>query len=213
MFTGLIEEIGRVQNLRHSGEGARLTIHAPRIAGDLSPGESISVDGVCLTVVGHSHEDFEAEAVAETLQRSTLSRLVTNDRVNLERALQPQSRLGGHFVQGHVDGTGQILSLSARRPGYWLQVEMAPELIRFVAEKGSIAIDGVSLTVAGVNRNTVDIALIPHTSEQTTLGTKRAGDRVNIEVDILSKYVYQLLKNRGDSGDLTQEQMRQWGYE
>ncbi len=212
MFTGLIEEIGRVYRVDRYGEGVRLTIQAPQLASSLMLGESIAVDGVCLTVVQCEKDHFTVEAVAETLRRTTLSDLKPGDQVNLERALQPQSRLGGHFVQGHVDGVGHIISIRAHQPGFWFEISLEPELLPYVVEKGSIAIDGISLTVAEVNNQGIAVAVIPFTASHTTLGSKKVGDAVNIEVDILCKYVHRLLNKNSNRGDLTEEQMRGWGY-
>lgn len=197
MFTGIIEEIGEVAALETQGDSAVLTVCASRIADDLTHGASIAVNGVCLTVVGWSDAtptEIRFDVMGETLKRSVIGTLVRHDKVNLERAVRADARLDGHVVQGHVDGTGVILS---RSPGaQWESVRfgLPAELARFVAEKGSIAVDGVSLTVSGVGADWFEVGLIPETLRATTLGGKAAGDPVNLEVDVLAKYVARLLE-------------------
>jgi riboflavin synthase len=204
VFTGIIEEIGEVAALDHRGDSAVLTISASRIVDDLVHGASIAVNGVCLTVVGWSDATgtapatvaVEFDVMGETLKRSVVGGLQRNDRVNLERAVRADARLDGHVVQGHVDGTGVVVS---RTPGdEWDSVRfgLPGELARFVAEKGSIAVDGVSLTVSAVGPDWFEVGLIPETLRATTLGTKVAGDPVNLEVDVLAKYVARLMETR-----------------
>jgi riboflavin synthase len=197
VFTGIIEEIGEVAGIEHQGDSAVLTIAAAVIADDLVHGASIAVNGVCLTVVGWQPGELTAvrfDVMGETLKRSVIGTLGVGDRVNLERAVRADARLDGHVVQGHVDGTGVIVS---RTPGdAWESVRfgLPPELARFVAEKGSIAADGVSLTVASVGPDWFEVGLIPETLRATTLGGKAAGDPVNLEVDVLAKYVARLME-------------------
>jgi riboflavin synthase len=197
VFTGIIEEIGEVVGIDHHGDSAVLTVKAARIGDDLVHGASIAVNGVCLTVVGWQPGEQTAvqfDVMGETLKRSVIGTLGTGDRVNLERAVRADARLDGHVVQGHVDGTGVIVS---RTPGdAWESVRfgLPGDLARFVAEKGSIAVDGVSLTVAGVGPDWFDVGLIPETLRATTLGGKVAGDAVNLEVDVLAKYVARLME-------------------
>jgi riboflavin synthase len=197
VFTGIIEEIGEVAGIEHQGDSAVLTIAAAVIADDLVHGASIAVNGVCLTVVGWQPGELTAvrfDVMGETLKRSVIGTLGVGDRVNLERAVRADARLDGHVVQGHVDGTGVIVS---RTPGdAWESVRfgLPPELARFVAEKGSIAVDGVSLTVASVGPDWFEVGLIPETLRATTLGGKAAGDPVNLEVDVLAKYVARLME-------------------
>lgn len=198
MFTGIIEEVGEVVALDQRGDSAVLTITAARIVEDLAHGASIAVNGVCLTVVGWSADAagvaIEFDVMGETLKRSIVGGLGLGDRVNLERALRADARLDGHVVQGHVDGTGVLLS---RTPGHeWqtLRFGLPLELARFVAEKGSIAVDGVSLTVSAVGADNFEVGLIPETLRATTLGGKEPGDLVNLEVDVLAKYVARLLE-------------------
>jgi riboflavin synthase len=196
MFTGIIEELGTVADLTDLGESARISIRGGTVAADARHGDSIAVNGVCLTVVAVDHDVFTADVMKETLDRSSLGGLAAGDPVNLERAVTPTGRLGGHLVQGHVDGVGAILE---RRPGsHWetVTVSLPPELARYVVPKGSIAVDGVSLTVTAVTELDVSVGLIPTTLKLTTLGHKSQGDAVNLEVDVLAKYVEKLLAVR-----------------
>jgi riboflavin synthase len=212
MFTGLAEEIGLIQNIHHENNGLRITIQAHAILDGLAIGDSVAVDGVCLTVVGRMAQSFTVEAVAETVQRSTLALRSSGHNVNLERSLLPTSRLGGHFVQGHVDGTGLITECSQRDPGLWLRITVTKNIAALCVEKGSIAIDGVSLTIARLDESEVAIAVIPHTASHTTLGRKREGDAVNIETDVLGKYVYRYLHRSTGKGSLSMDQLAMWGF-
>lgn len=207
MFTGIIEEVGEVIGLIPSGDSAVLRVRARRIGADLAHGASIAVNGVCLTVVGQRPgEDaleLDFDVMAETLKRSVIGALSSGQRVNLERAARVDGRLDGHIVQGHVDGTGTLLS---RTPGDgWEAVRfgMPADLARYVAEKGSIAVDGVSLTVTAVGGDWFEVGLIPETLRSTVLGGKTAGDPVNLEVDVLAKYTERLLSFRAPGSDRT----------
>ena len=195
MFTGIIEEVGEVGGVESRGDSAVLTVRARSVVDDVRHGASIAVNGVCLTVTGCSEESLiQFDVMGETLKRSNIGALAEGDRVNLERAVRADARLDGHVVQGHVDGTGAVLR---RTPGdAWESVRfgLAPELARFVAEKGSIAVDGVSLTVSAVGPDWFEVGLIPETLRATTLGTKAVGDPVNLEVDVLAKYVARLVE-------------------
>ncbi len=212
MFTGLVEEVGSIASVEKRGDGVRIQIHANLILNDMKIGDSIAVNGVCLTVVDKVAQGFAVDAVKETLERSTFGRLKSHSHVNLERALQAESRLGGHFVQGHVDGVGDVISIEPRNPGYWLKVRTDNELAKYFVEKGSIAIDGVSLTIAEVKGQNVTIALIPHTLDVTTIGELGKGDLVNIEVDILGKYVYKYLHPDEKQDDVTLEKLSEYGF-
>ena len=200
MFTGIVEEIGTVEAIEHRGEGldARLRVRGPLVVSDARLGDSISVSGVCLTVTELPGDgSFWADVMPETLRRSALEDVGVSSPVNLERAMPVGGRYGGHVVQGHVDGVGTILS---RSPGArWDDVEigLAPELARYVAEKGSIAVSGISLTVTHVTDDSFGVSLIPTTLEATTLGTLAPGARVNLEVDVLAKYTERLLSSAG----------------
>ena len=199
MFTGIVEEVGEVAAVEHRGDSAVLTVNATRIVDDLVHGASIAVSGVCLTVVGWRAGEVTAidfDVMGETLKRTGVGALKPGDTVNLERAVRADSRLDGHIVQGHVDGTGVVIS---RTPGdAWDSVRfgLPAELARFVAEKGSIAVDGVSLTVSAVGADWFEVGLIPETLRATTLGVKQPGDSVNLEVDVLAKYVARLTDAR-----------------
>jgi riboflavin synthase len=193
MFTGLVEEIGTVAALDVRPDGARLRVSATRVVDGLALGDSVAVDGACLTVVAIHDEGFEIDAVTETLQRTALGDRSVGDPVNLERALRAGDRLGGHLVQGHVDGTGRISSVTDVGTGSRIGVTAPPEILRYVVEKGSITLDGVSLTVAEREREGFAVALIPHTLGETTLGRMVLGRRVNLEVDLVAKYVEALV--------------------
>ena len=182
MFTGLVEQMGEVRTA-----GTRLSVATP-LAADLQRGDSIAVNGVCLTAVDIGDDSFEADVMEETLERSALGGLRAGDRVNLELALRVGDRLGGHFVQGHVDATGSVESVDQREHSRVVRVTAPAEVLRYVVEKGSIAIDGVSLTVVDVDGQGFSVSLIPETLERTTLGTVSPGDPVNLEVDMLAKY-------------------------
>jgi riboflavin synthase len=196
VFTGIVEELGEVTGLSRSADAGVLAVHAPLVAADVHDGDSISVNGVCLTVIDTDHDVFRADVMAETLTRSSLAGLAPGDPVNLERSVPAGGRLGGHIVQGHVDGTGRIES---RTPGSaWesVRIRLPDGLSRYVAEKGSIAVDGVSLTVVEVTDEDFTVGLIPTTLTRTTLGRRQPGDPVNLEVDVLAKYVERLLVGR-----------------
>jgi riboflavin synthase len=193
MFTGIVEELGEIVAVEHGAESAVVRVRGPLVTSDATCGASIAVNGVCLTVVEHDGETFSVDVMGETLNRSSLGSLQTGAVVNLERAMAAGSRFGGHIVQGHVDGTGKIL---ARVPGdRWeiVQFSLPAEISRYVVEKGSITIDGVSLTVSALTDDTFSVSLIPTTLELTTLGHKGVGDLVNLEVDVIAKYVERLL--------------------
>lgn len=193
MFTGIVEELGTIARLDRGTDSARLTVRGPLVTSDATHGASIAVNGVCLTVVEHADGEFTVDVMAETLSRSSLGSLRAGDRVNLERAMAAGGRFGGHVVQGHVDGTAQVLE---RVPGdRWevVRLSLPARLARYVVEKGSITVDGVSLTVASVDDTSFTVSLIPTTLDLTTLGHKGIGDLVNLEVDVLAKYVERLM--------------------
>ncbi|HKA87150.1 MAG TPA: riboflavin synthase [Haliangiales bacterium] len=197
MFTGLVEDIGRVERLDRRSEAAILTIAPTSIpAEDLAIGESISVDGVCLTVEERERGRFRVQAGAETLARTTIGALRPGSRVHLERAVRPHDRLGGHIVIGHVDGVGEIAGRRPVGPSVEMSFRAPREVLRYVVDKGSIAVDGISLTVNRVDDHAFDVLLIPHTLDKTALGDKRPGDKVNLEVDIIGKYVEKFVKER-----------------
>jgi riboflavin synthase len=190
MFTGLVEERGRVLTLNPNGDGVRLHIAASTVLDDVTMGASMAVNGVCLTVVAFDDSSFSVDAVPETMDRSNLGRLEVDSAVNLERPVRVSDRLGGHIVQGHVDATAEVVNIEPRDDGSFLYTFMLDSTVApYVVEKGSITIDGISLTVAGLSESTFTIAIIPHTAEVTTLSDRSPGDLVNIEVDVLAKYV------------------------
>ncbi|HUA42817.1 MAG TPA: riboflavin synthase [Streptosporangiaceae bacterium] len=200
MFTGIVEELGEVVGIEVSGDSARLTVRGPVVTGDASRGDSIAINGVCLTVTGTGNGEFSADVMGETLGRSSLGVLTPGAPVNLERPLRSDGRLGGHIVQGHVDGTGAIL---ARRPAAgWevVRISIPRKLARYLVEKGSVAVDGISLTVSALGDSSGDhwfeVSLIPETLQRTTLGRKQHGEVVNLEVDMIAKYVERLLAGR-----------------
>ena len=196
MFTGIIEELGSVEAVDRHKSGARLLIGCSRVLSDLTVGASIAVNGVCLTAVDVRTDGFSADLAPETLDRSNLGDLNADDRVNLERPLSLQTRLSGHMVQGHVDGTGTLEALRELGDGNWeLLVRVPGDLDRFLVYKGSITIDGISLTIASVKDGLVKIAIIPHTYEVTNLAGRKPGDRVNIECDVIAKHVAALLEH------------------
>lgn len=215
IFTGLIMEVGRVRSIRRRADGAYFVFAARRVLDGTRIGDSIAINGVDLTVTEMSADSFNADASLETLARSTLGQLRTGSRVNLERALGVGERLGGHMVQGHVDGTAELRSVEPEGNAYRLRFKFPPELGRYIAMKGSITVDGISLTVAGLGDDWFAVAVIPHTWRETTLAELQRGDRVNIEVDVLAKYVERLLQ-RGDnattSSKLTMEYLTEKGY-
>ncbi len=198
MFTGLVEELGHVAALEPIGDGIRLRIAATTVMDDIEMGASIAVNGVCLTVVEFDGEHFAIDAVPETMNRTSLGQLEVGSTVNLERSVRSSDRLGGHIVQGHVDATTTIVKVESYEDGSWryhfaLDADTAP----YVVEKGSITIDGISLTIASLTDDEFSIAVIPHTAEVTTLGSRQAGDLVNLEVDVLAKYVERQLRLMG----------------
>ncbi len=193
MFTGLIREVGRVAAVDGGADGVRLTIDAPSTARDAQLGDSIALSGVCLTVVERAGDRLAFDAVPETLARSSLQTLEPGSRVNVEPALRAGEPLGGHYVQGHVDGVGEIRSVEPEGDGRRIWIDAPPELMRYVVEKGSVAVEGTSLTVAELDDAGFAVALIPHTLEETTLGDLEPADPVNLEADVLAKYVEKLL--------------------
>jgi riboflavin synthase len=193
MFTGIVEELGAVTAIEQGADSAVLRIRGPLVVSDAAPGASIAVNGVCLTVTEHDSEEFSVDVMAETLRRSSLGSLRTGDRVNLERAMPADGRFGGHVVQGHVDGTSTITRRTVGDRWETVELTLPSTLAAYVVEKGSITVDGVSLTVASVTDDSFSVSLIPTTLALTTLGHKGAGDVVNLEVDVIAKYVERLL--------------------
>ena len=204
MFTGIVEELGETIAVDDLGDAAQLTVRGPQVTQDVANGDSIAVNGVCLTVASTSGDTFTADVMRETLNRSSLGALAPGTPVNLERSVRLADRLGGHLVQGHVDGTGTIIS---RTPAeHWDVVRIGlppgpPDLARYVVEKGSVAVDGISLTTVSVSATWFEVSLIPETLKRTTLGAKQPGETVNLEVDVIAKYVEKLLNAQGAAVD------------
>jgi riboflavin synthase len=197
LFTGIIEELGAVKAVGRGRDSAVLQVQASLVTADLKKGDSVSVNGVCLTVIDFTDKAFSAEVMAETLRKSNLGRLKTGDRVNLERALRPTDRLGGHLVSGHIDGVGRIKSVSKEDIATVFAIEAPEDVLRYIVKKGSVAIDGISLTVVDFDKAGFRVSIIPHTASLTTLGTKGAGDTVNLESDMIAKYVERLFPGGG----------------
>ena len=193
MFTGIVEELGTIRSIRRGRVSAVLSICAEKILSDLKIGDSVAVNGVCLTATSRDSGGFTADVMHETLDRSSLGALVPGSFVNLERAMPADGRFGGHIVSGHIDGVGKICSVRPDDNALWYTISAPPEILRYVVEKGSVAIDGISLTVAAVEPEAFSVSVIPHTAAVTLLGKKRAGDVVNLENDIIGKYVDKLL--------------------
>ncbi len=211
MFTGIIEEIGEVLAVEKMPDGVRITVGARKVLDDLKPDDSISIDGACQTVIKCDPDSFTVEAVGETIQKTTLGSFRNGRRVNLERALTLQTRLGGHLVQGHINGTGRITQWFPRGENYFLEVEIPSDLTSYCIREGSIALDGISLTIARMEDNRVGISIIPHTVKYTTLQEKKVGDLMNVEVDVIARYVKQFL-DETNSSNLTMEKLKKWGY-
>src|SRR5947209_2451184 len=213
MFTGLIQETGGVTAVKQRGGKTRITIQARRVPAELKLGDSVAVSGVCLTAVDVGSRQFSADLAEETLQRTSLGGLKKRSSVNLELPARPQDRLGGHIVQGHVDGVGKLLALSKikGREDWRLMVEIPESLAKYVVPQGSICVEGVSLTVAAIHKNRIEIAIIPHTYAETNLHLLKPGSAVNIEVDVLAKYVERLV-HKEDSPKLTIDDLVKRGY-
>lgn len=218
MFTGIIEELGRVRSVEKRGEGARLVIEARTVTEETKEGDSIAVNGVCLTAIDVRRDCFAADGSRETLQRSTLGQLRAGSPVNLERAVTPATRLGGHIVQGHVDARGRFLSATQHVGSWTVSIAYPPEMARYLVFKGSVAVEGISLTVAALAEDYFEIAIIPKTWEVTNLSHLKSGTEVNLEADIIAKYVERILtvseetKNESVS-KLTVERLAELGYE
>jgi len=213
MFTGIVEELGSVEALETRPAGARLKVRCANVLADMELGASVAVNGVCVTAVDKRPDSFSADLAPETLRRSNLGGLRAGSRVNLERPLAAGGRLDGHIVQGHVDGTGEFLSLETLGDdNWWLRVRVPAELDPYLVYKGSVALDGISLTVAALEGDVLSVTIIPHTYRNTTLAGYSPGDRVNIECDILAKHVEKLLRRLDPKSRLSIEKLREQGY-
>lgn len=199
MFTGIVEEVGTIRAVRRGKSSSVLSIGAGLVLSDLKTGDSVAVNGVCLTATGRDSGGFTADVMHETLDRSSLGALTAGSHVNLERAMAADGRFGGHIVSGHIDGTGTVTAIRKDDNAVWYTVTAGPKLLRYIVEKGSITIDGISLTVAAVGESWFSISAIPHTAAVTILGEKRVGDTVNLETDIIGKYVEKLLRPESEA--------------
>ena len=211
MFTGIIEEIGTVRSVQNGAASSVLTVSASVVLEDVKLGDSIAVNGTCLTVCRTDGTGFSADVMPETMRRTNLGRLRPGSAVNLERAMPANGRFGGHIVSGHIDGTGTVRKLRREDNAVWVTIAAEPSVLRYLIEKGSVAIDGISLTVVRVTRQDFSVSVIPHTAKETTLLSRRPGDAVNLECDILAKYTEKLLRQH-PSGGLTAELLAENGF-
>lgn len=212
MFTGIIEETGSVTAIQKSGNNCRLMIQAKSVLEDTKTGDSIAVNGICLTVTSIDSKGFTADVMPETLRRSSLGTLRTGSVVNLERAMQLGGRFGGHIVSGHIDGTGKIVEIKEDGNAVWYQITAEKDILRYIIKKGSIAIDGISLTVAAVNHAGFSVSVIPHTRAVTALSQRRKGDVVNLENDCVGKYVEKLCAGTLNKSDITREFLAKYDF-
>lgn len=212
MFTGIIEEIGTIEGMKKGASSAVLRIQASKIMDDIHLGDSIAVNGVCLTVTRISSTGFESDVMHETMNRSSLGNLRIGSSVNLERAMPANGRFGGHIVSGHIDGTGTILNIQRDDNAVWYKIKTPLSVLRYIIEKGSIAIDGISLTVAKVSKDSFHVSIIPHTAQFTTLDKRRVGDLVNLENDCVGKYVEHLMGSETKNNNITAEFLAKYGF-
>ncbi len=217
MFTGIIEEIGTIKSINSTGISSQLCISANKILEDTKIGDSIAVNGVCLTVTSIKSNLFTADVMAETLRRSNLGSLIPQSKVNLERAMPANGRFGGHIVSGHIDGTGTIVETKPEGNAVWIKINCSDNLLKYIIHKGSITIDGISLTVAKVTDSDFSVSIIPHTAANTTLLQKKSGDVVNLENDVVGKYIEKLLSfqkidEQKPQSKITEEFLRQNGF-
>lgn len=212
MFTGIIEEIGKIQTVRKGAASSSISVQAKKVLQDVHIGDSIAVNGVCLTVTAFSQGGFTADVMHETFNRSSLGSLQTESPVNLERAMPSNGRFGGHIVSGHIDGTGTVSAIQKDDNAVWYTIKTAPGILRYIVEKGSVAIDGISLTVAAVERDCFSVSIIPHTASITTLSNRRVGDTVNLENDCIGKYVGRLMGIQQSKHNITADFLTKYGF-
>lgn len=214
MFTGIIEEIGKISSIKPIAGGMRIKISSGKILEDVSVNDSVCVNGVCLTAIKVENDGFWVDAVGTTLEKTTFSKIQLSAQVNLERSLKLNDRLGGHFVQGHTNGTGTILQIIKLGENYYLKIRVDENLEKYLIEEGSIAIDGVSLTIAELDGSNVGISLIPHTWQNTSVQFYKVGDKVNIETDVLAKYIEKLVRRNEDKDNIniTENWLKELGY-
>ncbi|WP_280768297.1 riboflavin synthase [Salipaludibacillus daqingensis] len=207
MFTGIVEEKGTVQHIQQTGDAIKMTILASKILSDVQLGDSIAINGVCLTVTTFDHHSFTVDLMPETVRNTSLRDLQVRSEVNLERAMSAKGRFGGHFVTGHVDGTGVIKSKRTEHNAIYYEIGVGKDLRKYMMMKGSVAVDGTSLTIFGLTHDTFTISLIPHTVQETVIGKKGPGEIVNIECDMLTKYIEELMMHRFSSDEVSSEKM------
>ena len=216
MFTGIVEELGTIKSLNMQGTSGQIAIKAKKVLENTKIGDSIAVNGICLTVTSLLSDGFTADVMAETVRRSSLKGASAGDKVNLERAMAADGRFGGHIVSGHIDGTGVISEFRKEENAVWVTIDTPSEILNLIVEKGSICIDGISLTVAALTDSTFSVSVIPHTGEETTLLKKKSGDMVNLENDVVGKYVQRLLglepKKEERKSSLTMDMLRDYGF-
>lgn len=212
MFTGIIEEVGKIQGIRKGKDSSIVSVQASTVLEDIHLGDSIAVNGVCLTVTSFSQRGFTADVMHETLNRSSLGILRSGSPVNLERAMSANGRFGGHIVSGHIDGTGKISAIIKDDNAIWYTVQTSSHVLRYIIEKGSIAMDGISLTVAKVHKDGFSVSVIPHTASQTILSSKRIGDTINLENDCIGKYVERLMNSPQENNNITAAFLAKHGF-
>lgn len=216
MFTGIVEELGTIKSLNMQGTSGQIAIKAKKVLENTKIGDSIAVNGICLTVTSLLNDGFTADVMAETVRRSSLKGASAGDKVNLERAMDADGRFGGHIVSGHIDGTGTISEFRKEENAVWVTIDTPKEILNLIVEKGSICIDGISLTVAALTDKSFSVSVIPHTGEETTLLKKKPGDMVNLENDVVGKYVQRLLglepKKEESKSSLTMDMLRDYGF-
>ena len=215
MFTGIIEEIGNIVSIKVNGDSRKLFIKADKILEDVHRGDSIAVNGICLTVTEFSDSEFSVDVMHETMKRTSLNKLKTNSKVNLERAMAANGRFGGHIVAGHVDGTGKITEIRRDDNAVWYTIQASPQIMKYIVTKGSVTVDGISLTVAKVSETDFSISAIPHTVKITVLGERKEGDIVNLETDIIGKYVEKLItpvKEQPTKSNITRDFLNKYGF-
>ena len=214
MFTGIVEEVGRVTRIDQRGENRRITVAAGNVPKELKPGDSVSISGVCLTALDIKPGSFCADLAPETWERTSFSRIQADAMVNLELPMKADGRFGGHIVQGHVDGVGKVIALEriADSGNFWLRIELPPEVEKYTVQKGSVCIEGISLTVARLEGSECTVAIIPHTAEVTNLRSLRLGDPVNLEVDVIAKYVEKMMAGERGQSSITLEKLVRAGF-
>ena len=214
MFTGIVEEVGRVTHIEQHGENRRITVSASEVPKELKPGDSVAVSGVCLTALNIKPDSFCADLAPETWARTSFSRINNGALVNLELPMKADGRFGGHIVQGHVDGVGELIALDriAASENWWLRIELPPEVEKYIVYKGSISIEGISLTVAQLEGRICTVAIIPHTVEMTNINSLKPGDPINLEPDLIAKYVQKMMGKQAGESSLTVEELVRQGF-